>query len=116
MIIIENYRTLVLIILFILLSGCGSLKTSKDHYLELDQKVDFFDFRGAANLLESAKNDNYGEKDRVLACLDLGMLYHYAGDYEKSNELFQLLTNWKTSYLIPEKLNVGKKKQPNNKQ
>lgn len=76
----------VLLLLSTILIGCGSLKTSKDHYLGIDQKVDFFDFRGAAKLLEAEKEESYGDKDRVLAHLDLGMLYHYAGDYKKSNE------------------------------
>lgn len=82
---------LSLIIFFI--AGCGSLKTNKDFYLNIDQKAELLDFNGAANLLEYDKDDNYGDKDDVLYCLDMGMLYHYAGEYEKSNEMLTKAEN-----------------------
>lgn len=43
------------------------------------------DFKGASLIIESHKEESYKQKDRVLYYLDVGMLYHYSGEYEKSN-------------------------------
>ena len=40
----------------------------------------------AAAVIEDARDSRYREKDRVLYYLDLGMLYHWAGEYELSNQ------------------------------
>jgi hypothetical protein len=43
------------------------------------------DHTGALSILSDARDD-YGDKDAVLYHLELGMLYHYAGLFEQSNE------------------------------
>lgn len=43
-------------------------------------------YADALEQIESAREKHYKAKDRVLFLLDAGMLAHYAGDWEKSNE------------------------------
>lgn len=42
----------------------------------------------AAKALEASKEKEYKEEDRVMFWLNLGTLYHYAGDYQASNKNF----------------------------
>jgi hypothetical protein len=50
-------------------------------------------YEQAAGIIEAAKGVEYKEKDRVLFYLDLGMLYHWSGEYEKSNEILTKAEN-----------------------
>ncbi|MDA3849913.1 MAG: hypothetical protein PF447_01435 [Spirochaetaceae bacterium] len=70
----------------LLLFSCASTKTNQDQYIETEGFVAQRDFASAAAVIEAAKTDSYKEKDRVLYYLDIGMLYHYAGEYAMSNE------------------------------
>lgn len=74
--------------LFIFIS-CGSMKTNKDHFVTIDKFVNNRSFDTAATYLTSVKEENYGEKDRVLYWLDLGLLYHYKGDFVNSNLMLE---------------------------
>ena len=69
----------------LVLSSCASTMTIQNQYEEAQEYVARRDFAGAGAVIESYKNESYKEKDRVLYYLDVGMLYHYAGEYEKSN-------------------------------
>lgn len=70
-------------VLFI--SSCASTQTFQQQYVEASESVSRRDFQGASAIIESHKEESYKEKDRVLYYLDVGMLYHYSGEYEKSN-------------------------------
>ncbi|MBF9014589.1 MULTISPECIES: hypothetical protein [unclassified Oceanispirochaeta] len=70
-------------VLFI--SSCASTQTFQQQYVEASESVSRRDFQGASTIIESHKEESYKEKDRVLYFLDVGMLYHYSGEYEKSN-------------------------------
>lgn len=66
--------------------SCASTKTRQDQYIETEGFMAQRDYSAAAMVIDSAKEDAYKEKDKVLFYLDIGMLYHYSGEYEKSNE------------------------------
>jgi hypothetical protein len=70
--------------LILLLSSC----VSTDHYRKVDNEVLRGNYQNAYASLESSKKA-YREKDRILYCLDLGMLAHYAGNYRESSELLE---------------------------
>ncbi len=82
-------KIIVFFLLLIFVFGCGSMKTNKDHYVEIDKFVNSRSFDSAATLLVAAKDNFYGNKDRVLYWLDLGLLNHYRGDYTQSNQLLE---------------------------
>ncbi len=73
--------------ILLLIISCSNISTEKTHFATIEQKLAANDFDGAIQLLESTKNIYYSKKDRVLYYLDLGLLYHYAKKYEKSNEM-----------------------------
>ncbi len=74
----------------IILSSCASTQTFQYQYVEAGEHVAERDFAGASAVIEGYKEKTYKEKDRVLYYLDVGMLYHYAGEYEKSNEALDM--------------------------
>lgn len=47
------------------------------------------DYPAAIQRIETAKNKAYKAKDRVVYYLDIGMLHHWNGDYEQSNEYLE---------------------------
>jgi len=75
-----------LFLVIVAISSCASTQTYQYQYVEAGDYVAKRDFKGASAVIEGYKNTTYKEKDRVLYYLDVGMLYHYAGEYEKSNE------------------------------
>jgi uncharacterized protein len=79
-------KFLLLLLYLIFLSCSPSLKTYKEHYSEINERILKHDYAGAIQLLEASKDKMYQKKDRVVYYLDLGMLYHYNGQYQKSNE------------------------------
>ena len=74
----------------LMLSSCASMVTRQDQYLESVPLARDGDYFRAAQIIEEAKEDAYRQKDRVLYYLDLGMLLHWAGEYERSNEMLSL--------------------------
>jgi hypothetical protein len=76
-----------LLIIIFFISSCSSMVTIKAQYKGIDKMMENRNFDKAIKQIEKSKEKNYAEKDRVLYYLDLGMLYHYKGDYEKSNAL-----------------------------
>lgn len=73
-------------LLLLILVSCGGLRTQKERLIPIDEKVSQGAFLQAASMAEKGRDDFYQKKDRVLFYLDTGMLYHYAGEYEKSNQ------------------------------
>ncbi|MDF7823673.1 hypothetical protein P4B35_06570 [Pontiellaceae bacterium B12227] len=69
-----------------LLCGCASLRTDKSHYAGMDVMLAKADYQTAITQIEAAKEKTYSYKDRVIYYLDTGMLYHWNGEYEKSNK------------------------------
>ena len=69
-----------------MLFSCASVATQQEQYEQSIPLVRQGEYVQAAEIIESAKGVSYVEKDRVLFYLDLGMVLHWAGDYEGSNE------------------------------
>jgi len=80
---------LPLIALALLLSGCAMLRTDKSHYAGTDTMLAQADYPAAIARIESERNKAYTTKDRAVFYLDLGMLYHWNSEYEKSNEYLE---------------------------
>lgn len=73
-----------------LLLALGLLAACSPHrelYPRLQQMAAEGRYAEAAETVEEAR-DEYGERNEVLWNLDRGLLYHYAGEYEASNEAF----------------------------
>jgi hypothetical protein len=66
--------------------GCSSMRTSKGQYVGVAEKLRQQDYDSCLDQIEESKDKFYKEKEKVLFYLDMGMLYHYDGNYEKSNE------------------------------
>ncbi len=75
--------------LLLLLAGCASLRTDKSQYAGMDRLLAQADYPAAIVKIEAAKETAYSHKDRVIYYLDTGMLLHWNGDYEKSNEMLE---------------------------
>lgn len=69
------------------ISGCTSLQSQKDQFVDVDKKVALHDYGSAAMTLEATKDKSYAKKDRVLFFLDVGMLHYYGRNTGKSNSL-----------------------------
>ena len=76
----------LLIPIIVLTVSCASTKTSQEQYAETIPLVMEGEYQQAAVIIEESKEDRYKEKDKVLYYLDLGMLMHWAGQYEESNQ------------------------------
>ena len=74
----------------LLLSGCNLLRTDKSYYAGTPEMLARGDYPSAIAQIEAARNKAYTTKDRVVFYLDLGMLYHWNGDYQKSNEYLEM--------------------------
>lgn len=68
------------------LTGCAYFYTFKDQYAGTSRMLATGNYEKAYQQIEAAKNTKYKYKDRVLFYLDAGMLRHYAGDWQQSNE------------------------------
>jgi hypothetical protein len=82
--------TLILSSSALFLTGCASLRTDKSQYAGVDIMLAKADYPSAITQIETAKEDSYTFKDRIIYYLDIGMLYHWNGEYEKSNEQLEL--------------------------
>ncbi len=85
-----NSSQLLMILLGIfLLSGCASPHLT--HYEPLEEALKQRDYQTSAEILRTARAERrYQEKDRVLYWIEKGIALHYAGDYQRSNELLTL--------------------------
>ncbi len=73
-------------LLIVTFMGCSSMRTSKGQYVGVAEKLKQQDYDACLEQIEESKDKFYKEKEKVLFYLDMGMLYHYDGNYEKSNE------------------------------
>jgi len=88
---VTTMKKIVLIIsisafLLTMFVSCSSMRTSKGQYDGVMDKLRQRDYDACVVQIEEAKDKFYKEKEKVLFYLDMGMLYHYCGDYEQSNE------------------------------
>lgn len=79
----------VLLAQLLLLVGCTGLWTEKSQYSGTERMLERGDYAAAIAKIEAAKEDAYTRKDRVVYYLDIGMLYHWDKDYQKSNEMLE---------------------------
>jgi hypothetical protein len=78
------------IILMIFLPACSSMMTKTSVYEGMDEAISQNNFSIPIQQLEKNKNKAFSEKDRVLFYLNMGMLLHYHGEYDKSNQMLTL--------------------------
>ena len=84
---VQNIKKWVLVFAAVgLFISCASTVTQQSHYIDADAMVARGDYLGASRVVEEERDTSYKQKDRVLYYLDTGMLYHFAGEYEKSNQ------------------------------
>ncbi len=78
---------LVLLLSFLLLTGCGSLITNKKFYEPITVELQNGNYKAAVSQIEAARaKKKYQNKDRFVYFIDAGLAYHYASDFEKSNQ------------------------------
>ncbi|MDO9578944.1 MAG: hypothetical protein Q7J16_13760 [Candidatus Cloacimonadales bacterium] len=84
----KKYKFLLLfgIAFLLVLSGCANMKSSKQQFVGIDDKLVAHDYANALAQIKAAKGKFYKEKEQALYYLDEGMLLHYNGNYEESNE------------------------------
>ena len=80
------YKRITLFVTVLLIVSCGSLMTLKSQYENMDQYLKDKNYKTFAEQIERAKGKEFKDKDRVLYLIDAGLLYHYMGNYSKSNE------------------------------
>lgn len=86
------------IVALFLVSACSSIRTNTEFYDPIMKDLQQSKFNDAALKIEVADQDEeYADKDRVLKYLDKGIIYHYKGNYNLSNEEFE-----KAEYAIEE--------------
>ena len=62
--------------------------TRNEAFVEIDNAVNEGRYLDAAQAMSGEERDTfYRDRDKVLYYLDLGMLYHYAGEYDQSSDL-----------------------------
>ncbi len=73
------------------IAGCSSIMTNTEFYYPILHNLSIGNYGEASEQLIAAElNGEYADKDRVLLHLDKGMVFHYMGEYEKSNREFEL--------------------------
>jgi uncharacterized protein len=77
------------LLLFLLLSSCAHFNTGKRQYAGMEAALRKGNFATPLAKVKGAKDSAYKQKDRVVYYLDAGMLYHWNGNYVKSNELLE---------------------------
>jgi uncharacterized protein len=83
-----NARLLITPCLFGLATACSNMNIQQ-HYEEMRPSMLQNDWKTAAAQIEEAKKRGiYGEVDRVMYWLNYGTILHYAGEYQKSQEVF----------------------------
>jgi hypothetical protein len=79
-------KYLVALCLLVSLMGCAGMRSHKQPFAEIEEKIGQGNYAAALAQVEAGKNKFYQEKDRVLYFLDAGMLLHYNANYTQSNE------------------------------
>lgn len=79
----RRFLIALLVSSLVVLGGCAT-KTS--HYEPIEKNAEQRKFSKTVDLVKKEKGGAYEEKDRVLYSLELGLAYHYANQYESSND------------------------------
>jgi len=87
---VSEARIIVFILIVFLFSSCARRFT---HYEEITSLISSENYILAAQKVEEQKEKAYSKNERLLYYLDLGLLYHLAGEFEKSNECFEKAEN-----------------------
>jgi hypothetical protein len=75
----------------VLLGGCGSVSTRRKFYEPIAAELRSGNFETSVAKLEEARQKNrFAEKDRLIYFIDAGMLNHYAGNFDTSNQKLHL--------------------------
>ena len=89
---------LVIIVVGLFSAGCASIDKREQAFRDLGELVKQQRYEEAIDIISGEKKKElYTEKSKVLFFLDVGTLYHYAGNYEQSNEYLT-----QAEYLIEE--------------
>lgn len=72
-----------------LVTGCAGFWADAKQHRETSVLLQKREFSTLVSKTEKDKRKLYKKKDKVLEYLDLGMLYHYQGEYEKSNQMLE---------------------------
>ncbi len=87
----KKRRFVLSVFYFLIISSCSSLKTHVNFYEGIIGDIKTENYSLAENKIETAKKDKkYLNKDMVLYYLDKGAVLHYQGNYDDSNQLFEL--------------------------
>ncbi len=88
---VTHIRATLVLAALILLSGCGSVSTRRKFYEPITAELRSGKFQSSVDKLEEAREKNkFGQKDRLIYFIDAGMLNHYAGNYDTSNQKLHL--------------------------
>lgn len=82
-----NKIILLSFIAILLITGCAYVATDKQFFSQNAEFALQGNYHAAIEAVENAREEIYKKKDRVLYYLDLGMLLHYKGEYERSNTM-----------------------------
>jgi len=80
------YKIIIVVATLLTLYGCVSVQSYREYYANVESYLLAEEYDYAIEHVAESKNTFYRERDRVLYYLDLGLLYHYNGQYTKSNE------------------------------
>jgi hypothetical protein len=80
-------KLICFLLLATILSGCAALSTRKGFYEPIVGDLQSGKYQEAVARIEDAhKEHKYAFKDRFLYYLDAGLAYHYASDFDSSNQ------------------------------
>ena len=82
---LRSLKSILLLCISVWLVGCATYGQDVRKGLDLTQKGQYKDAAGAFEKALDPKGD-----DRLLYYTELGMVYHLAGDYDKSNQLLEI--------------------------
>ncbi len=83
------FIAVIIAIGILLFTGCANIRTNTSQYKGSENLLLKRDVPAVIAKIEASKEKTYKDKERVLEYLDLGMLYHYQGDFVKSNLLLE---------------------------
>jgi hypothetical protein len=88
--VVMNIKKLFLLFISFTLSSCSSIVTNTAFYNPILADLKNGNYGEASQQIINAELEGeYTDKDRVLLHLDKGMIFHYQGEYKKSNEEFE---------------------------
>jgi hypothetical protein len=88
---ITRFNIVIAVLLIVLINGCASIRTNVNFYTPILTDLKRGDYNLAAIKIDNAELEGeYADKDRVLLHLDKGIIYHYEGDYQRSNKELEL--------------------------